>query len=345
MLLLRTEHSHGPTHIFCLFVLLATLCCSAITRTNRGADGVLEPRFLANKSFAQIYTTTVLFEDSTWAQLQFVLTNLGITDHNATCKVIILHKSDAPLCWNKRYVRSQWSYALSPVQSLTIGTNRISIADNKTSVSLHSDSLNIDIAFNCVPDVVVPPNANVENHGRIFDSSILIRWSQVWATVQYSGHASKKLNGFGMMDFSRSNYLPSDLCRGWITFRGYNLNTNFLTNIRLPPGKKTPPSGWSWNSKDKNPNAVTELLLESAPRSSDNKSIGIGRIEATDKSFSITPETLLSRYSFVDSLGPFQGSIVKLVIGEPVTYFYAAKVKIPPDTSSIYGMLEYMRIE
>jgi hypothetical protein len=345
MVLTWIANSPRPAPIFVLLILSVSFWVSAITQTNQDAESVLKPRFLTNKSFAQIYTVTVLFDDSTWAQLQFVLTNLGIADHNATCKAIILHKSDAPVCWNKRYSESEWSYSPGPVQKLTIGANRISIADNKTSVSLHNDSLAIDISFNGMPEVVVPPNATMKSQSLVYDYAVLIRWNRVRATLQYPGHAMKKLNGYGMVELSRSNYLPSDLCRGWITFRGYHNDANFIANIRLPPEKKTPPSGWSWKNMDKTPGAVTELLLESEPRSTGCNSPGTGRIEARDKSFSVTPQALLSRYSFVDSLGPIYGTIVKLVVGEPVTYYYAAQVKIPNDTCSLYGVLEYMRIE
>ena len=54
---------------------------------------------------------------------------------------------------------------------------------------------------------------------------------------------------------------------------------------------------------------------------------------------------LLSRYSFIDQLGPLLGAIVKIVGGVPVAYFYRAEVRLKGDQTTAPGVLEFMIIE
>ena len=54
---------------------------------------VLKPRFTDSKSFVQIFCVTALLGDSSMIQIQFALTNLGISNKTGANK--ILYISDA----------------------------------------------------------------------------------------------------------------------------------------------------------------------------------------------------------------------------------------------------------
>jgi hypothetical protein len=325
--------------------LQTRLCDSAKLHTDKEFSRVLEPRFLNNESFAQIYTFTALFDDSTTIQMQFVLTNLGISDQNAACKIIMLRGSTSPLCWNEKYKRDEWNYAGGFVQLLKIKANQILIQDGKTSVSASNDKIRVTIAFDCAPDSIIPPNAALSAHGRFYEYAVLIPWSQVQGSLELPGDTPKKLTGYGMLELARSTSFPSDICRGWISFYGYNATTHFLANLCLPPGDKMPATGWVWGGSDQAPIAIANLQFESEEQKSDRNKLHVRRIVAPDSSFTIDLRTPVYRYSVVDEMGPVLRAIVKLVIGTPVTYYYEANAQLPGDTSAVPGILEFMRIE
>jgi len=329
-----------------LVMLLLLFSITAKSFAGQVSSRVLEPRFLKNKSFVQTYTCTALFDDTTFIQSQFTLTNLGISNQNAACKILVFRKAAGPLCWNKKYCRNEWRYSADPAQSLEIGPNRIVIQEGKTIISMDNDSAKVNITFDCVPEKVTPPYANITANGRFFDYAILIRLAGIQAVLKRPGNHPETLNGYGMLEVSRSTMFPSDMCRGWITFRGYaDAASCFQANLRLPRDDKTPATGWVWKGSDQRPFAITDLRLETEEPKTCRNRLVVRQIIAPDMSFSIVPGRLLYRYSFIDELGPVLGAIVKLVIGDPVTYYFEANTRLGADSPAIPGFLEFMRIE
>jgi hypothetical protein len=332
----------------CYYSILLFLLFSITTKPFAGqiSSRVLEPRFLKNKSFVQTYTCTALFDDTTFIQSQFTLTNLGISNQNAACKILVFRKAACPLCWNKKYCRNEWRYAADSMQSLEIGPNQILIQGGKTIICVDNAKIKFNITFGCIPEVVTPPYASITANGRFFDYAILIRWARIQAVLEQPGNHPETLNGYGMLELSRSTLFPSDMCRGWITFRGYaDAASCFQANLRLPRDDKTPATGWIWRGSDPRPRTITDLLFESEEPKTGRNRIVIRQIVAPDTSFMIDPQRLLYRYSFIDELGPVLGLIVKLVIGDPVTYYFEANARIGKDAPDIPGFLEFMRIE
>jgi hypothetical protein len=306
---------------------------------------VLEPRFEKNKSFTQIYTITALFGDTTLIQLQFTLTNLGLTDQNAACKILIVQTTRNPLCVNRKYGRKEWHYQSDFPQTLTLGSNRIAIHDSTTSVFANNGNVRVTVDFDCLPAVTIPPAAEVAAHNRFYESAVLIPWGKIQASLEQPGALPKTMTGYGMLELSRSTAFPTDVCRGWITFRGYRGETHFKANIRLPPDGKTPATGWVWPGVEQTPRPISDVLFDHVASNTAWNRSAVGAITAPDSSFRITPHAMLFRYSFIDELGPVLGAIVKLVIGNPVTYYYRATAYCAGDAEPMLGILEYMRIE
>ena len=330
------------------YLIMLFLLFSITTKPFAGqlSSHVLEPRFLKNESFVQTYTCTALFDDATFIQSQFTLTNLGISNQNAACKILVFRKAAGPLCWNKKYCRNEWSYAADSAQSLEIGPNQILIQGGKTIICVDNANAKVNIAFDCVPEKVIPPYASIAANGRFFDYAILIRWARIQAALERPGYHPETLNGYGMLELSRSTLFPSDMCRGWITFRGYaDAASFFQANLRLPRDDKTPATGWVWKGSDQHPSAITDLHFESEVPATGRNRLAVHQIMASDTSFSIVPGRLLYRYSFIDELGPVLGAIVKIVIGDPVTYYFEANARLGADAPAIPGFLEFMRIE
>lgn len=313
----------------------------------RPSVDVLEPQFVKSKSFTQIHTLTAVFNDSSLIQVQFILTNLGISDRNGACKIIFLSGANRPEIWNKKYGKAEWSYVSDPDEhALRIGPNEISVQNGETRVTAGDDKMLVEVLFESTPEAVVPPDAEITVKGRFFRYMIPIRWMPARVKLKRKDIASRQLDAFAMLESSRSTSFPSDICRGWLTFRGYDAHHGFNANIRLPPPKeKAPITGWIWKSPDREPVSIRGIQLEIDARKRKYKMPFLRKVSAHDSSFIVIPREPLCRYSFIDELGPILGTIIKLVIGAPTVYYYRAEVKFYKSDVGIPGILEYMVIE
>ena len=347
------DHANTLSRYFqtvCFSFLFVVLAVNKTLLTEVVSSKILEPRFTKTRSFAQIYSFTALFNDTTdirLIQMQFTLTNLGLSDRNAACKVILLRKTGDTFCWNKKYGSNQWSYTEDVAQRLSIGSNQVLIQGDKTSASVDNKKIKVIITFDCTPEPVVPPNSGITRNDRFFECAVLIGWKKVEVELKQPGNLPKRMHGYGMMELSRSTSFPSDICRGWITFRGNTANADsyFLASLRLPCGDKTPAQGWIWRSREPSPRVINGVPFISKVVKTDRRRPIVQKIVSPDRSFTIETQGLLSRYSIIDELGFVLGAIVKLVIGDPVTYYYEAKVTLAGNTHAIPGILEFMRIE
>jgi len=326
-----------------LFILLG---CLHPVSAQPSVAGTLEPQFDKGKSFTQIYTLTALVSDSSMLQIQFVLTNLGLTDRNGACKIVLVSRAGKPLVWNRKYGAGEWRYiARSDTQSLTIGANRILVHDGGTTAVAGDNKITAEVRFQRKPDLMSPPGAHISAKGRFFEYAVGIRWMPALVTLKHGESPVEKLHGYAMFEISRSTSYPADICRGWLTFRGYGVNAAFTANIRLPPEGSAQATGWVWKGEDLAPAPIQNLLLELDARNGIRSKPTLRKVAATDASFTIVPQEFLCRYSFIDELGPVLGAVVKLVVGAPVVYFYRAHAQVPGSTTAVPGILEYMSIE
>jgi hypothetical protein len=192
-----------------------------------------------------------------------------------------------------------------------------------------------------MPNTDFPKNAS----GKFFAYAILVPWSRVETTLDVPGFPQEKLHGFGMLDRAQSVGTSRDVCRGWVTFRGLEGANYFLANFRLPPKRNSPAVGWTWENGEQKPRAMTGLQIRNVFTMVDGKKKETHIISALDSSFRIESHDLLYRYSFIDELGAITGTVVKLVIGKPVTSYYDADVRLSGGKPALHGVLELMTIE
>lgn len=308
---------------------------------------VLQPNFLGNKSYTEIYTLDLFSEDSTFVQVQFTFTNLGVESRNAACKALVLHESKKPWKVNEKFTEKQWKYADTPNPVISIGSNEISALGDKTVLRSVVGGGRIDVTlFAAVaprkpPDIDYPATAS----GALYGYELLTPWSRAQATLVLPGRPPLKLSGFGNLDRARSVGTSRDICRGWVTFRGCKEPCFFLLDLRLPPQKNAPATGWAWRTGDQKPLPMRGIEVKNESSVIDGNEISRPMVIAGDRSFTITGTQPLYRYSFVDELGMFTGSLVKMVIGKPITTYYQATAQFADGTPSVPGILELMSIE
>ena len=113
-------------------LLLFTIASSfSISAAGESPVHLLQPSILYNKSYTEIYTLTAENDNGTFVQVQFTFTNLGIQNENAACKALVLHTSQKPWKVNERFSRKQWSYADTPNPVLSMGSNTVTLLQDK----------------------------------------------------------------------------------------------------------------------------------------------------------------------------------------------------------------------
>lgn len=330
-----------------ILLLSLSLILNVAPATAQKAERALEPNILESKSYVEIFTLTAMHDDHTFVQVQMTFTNLGVKNRNAACKALVLNPAKKPWKVNEQFNEKHWKYSEKPGPALSIGANTLKKLQDRIEFSAILGKGTIAISLFESPAPTKPPNTDFPKNtsGKFYDFEIIVPWSRVTTTLSLPGLPQKTLQGFGILERSRSVGTSRNFSRGWVTFRGFEGDSFFLANFRLPPQENSPAAGWIWKNGEQKPLAMTGLQIRSEFSLIDGKKKEDHIISALDNSFRISGRDLLYRYSFVDELGAFTGYLVKVVIGKPVTRYYEAEVRLLGGKQALHGVLELMNIE
>ncbi|HMD69372.1 MAG TPA: hypothetical protein VKF42_10875 [Chitinivibrionales bacterium] len=325
-------------------LLFSPLLSAIYAQTN---STPLKPDILGNKSFTEVYTLTAHGDDSTFIQVLFTITNLGIEDKNAACTALIFQQAKKAWKANEKFTPKQWTYSPAPNPTLAIGSSALTVLPDRLNLRAAVGGARIDIVLHAAFAPAKPPNTDFPKSasGKFRDFDILVPWSAAQGTVALPGAAPQSISGFGTLDRARSVGTTRDICRSWVTFRGHSGQEYFLADFRLPPQKDAPAVGWIWRTADTGPVAVQGLDIRKEPLIVDGRKSERCMISALDGTFTIAGREVLYRYSFVDELGTVTGGLVKLVVGKPITAYCPATARFNGGTRPVPGILELMTIE
>lgn len=311
------------------------------------AEHALEPVILDNKSYTEIFTLTAMHDDHTFVQVQLTFTNLGVENRNAACKALVLNPSRKPWKFNERFNEKHWGYSETKGPALFAGASTLRVLSDKTCLFASLGKGTVKISLYGLPAPIKTPNIDLpkSNSGKFYQYKILVPWTRLETSLDVPGFPRQNLQGFGMLELAKSVGTSRDLCRGWVTFRGFEGDSFFLANFRLPSQENSPAAGWIWKNGEQNPVAFTGLQIRREFSMVDGNKKEYQIISALDNSFRISGHDLLYQYSFVDELGAFAGYVVKMVIGKPVTRYYDAHVVLAGGKQALRGVLELMNIE
>ncbi len=326
-------------------VFLAALPLYHATAAAPASRNALQPAFSDDESFAQVYTLTAQHDEETFVQIRLVLTNLGLGDRNAACNVLVLGGEGKPWRVNRKFNSREWTYSGEPNPVLSVGPCRMSFQQDKTYISVMLAGATIDITLDGAPEEAEPLYARHVHKHRFYEYAMPVRWSAARTVVNLPGEPQRELNGYGMLEQTRSTTYPSDICQGWLIFRGYGADGYFLASCRIPREEDSAAVGWIWTGDGAQGDAWASFSLRSDSKTLGGKRKEFETILASNQSFRVKSHKLLYRYSFIDALGPIIGAMVKLVVGDPVVRHYSAHAQPSPGGPAMNGVLEVMRIE
>jgi hypothetical protein len=315
----------------------------------------LKPTVLSNGSYCEAYKLSALLDDETFIETELMVTNIGLRDSNAACQILVLHPGEDRWKASKRFNKTEWNYSDTPNPVLSIGHCRLAQEKDSTICTMIFGSATVTISFNVVPNPVNTPatiNAGSEkpllsgkSSTTFYTYEMLIPWSRLQATICLPGRPKKLVSGSGILVNSRSVGYPKDFSRGWVHYYGCLSGRRFLADFRFPLHDTCGVVGWIWKDNEQTPQPVTSLQVTPESHLVDGKNRTSVVISAPDSSFTITSQFELDRFSIIDDLGPILGTIIKLVVGNPVTRFYKAQITLSPGQPPAQGVLQIMKFE
>jgi hypothetical protein len=309
------------------------------------------PTVLPSKSYSEVYKLSALFDDRTFVQVQMMITNVGLGDSNAACELLVLRPGEKPSKTCRRYNKTRWNFSAAPYPTLSIGPSRLSKEGESARCLIAFDSIVAEISidkpagFGQSPDTVVADKALK----KLYVNEVLVPWTRLSTALRMPGIPKKQLNGYGMIERSRSVGYPKDFSNGWISFYGSTAaaagGTQFLAECHFPASKAPGAIGWTWNDRDHVPKPLSGLQMVMKRKADGAHETALPILTEPHSALVISGEQSLFRYSIVDELGPMLGSVVRLIIGNPVTRYYRARALISAGREPADGILEIMNFE
>lgn len=295
------------------------------------AAGLFEPTPLDDETYAESFTLSVDLGGGRFLQTQLAISNLGPGDKQGACRYSLIvggrERSGA-----EKFDEDKWGYDKAP--KLTVGPCALRtqgddivfeapLKDGKVIATVHAKAVRVR-----------PPDHRVAVGKKFYETEILVPWAKVTVALDVPGVSDKTLEGFGLLDHSRSTTLPGDLATRWVRFRVLDPEQGRLFLVRYPPKGGTP-KAWAWSAQRAKPQAVPRVKVGRKPGSEPPVFRTLAMVEG--KTWKMLSTKLIHRYAPVEKHGML-GRIVGSVVGNPVTYTYVGTLEAEGRTFT--GLME-----
>jgi hypothetical protein len=297
-----------------------------------GAGAPLEPLPSANDNYAESFSFMVDLEDGTYISVGFSVTNLGPGSKHGICRATVVRPGRKPWTPQTKVDSDEWSYDAA-TSTLRMGPCTLH-AGAGTYLSVPLDDGLVSIAFAESPSTQVPPGAELTFGNEQYRHDVLLPFSAAKVSLRLPGsRAALELSGAGYGDHSHSTVAPAKLARRWVRFRAVRGSTQVLLLSREGfDGDFGPDYEWEAGQQ---PRALQGFELRRQP--GDAKTAGwVAVLNGPGGPMTLRSTSLLLRNAPVQDLG-LLGSLVKPVVGCPVTYTLRAVLQRPgqPDVQGV----------
>jgi hypothetical protein len=299
-----------------------------------GASAVLEPLPSSNDNYGESFTFMVDLEDGTFVFAQFSITNLGPGSRHGICRATVVRPGQKTWAPQVKVDSDEWGYDAA-TSTLKMGPCTLH-AGTGTFLSLPLDNGLLNISFKDPPSPKSPPGSEVTVGTARYRHEVLLPFSSAKVSLRMPGsNALLELSGTGYADHSHSTVAPAKLARSWVRFRALRGGTHLLLLAREGfDGGFTPAYVWPSGGE---PKMLQRFDLRRQP--GDAKKAGWeADLSSEGGPLTLRATSLLLRNAPVQDLGML-GSLVRPVVGSPVTYLMRAVLQRPgqPD---VQGLME-----
>lgn len=299
-----------------------------------GAGGALEPLPSSNDNYGESFTFMVDLEDGTFVFTQFSITNLGPGSRHGICRATVLRPGQKAWTPQAKVSSDEWGYDAA-TSTLRMGPCTLH-AGTGTFISVPLDNGLVNIHFTEPPVPQAPPGSEVVVGNARYRHEVLVPFSTAKVSLRLPrSNAMLELSGGGYGDHSHSTVAPAKLARSWVRFRALRGEPHLLLLAREGfDGSFNPSYLWPAGSE---PRMLQRFELRR--QAGDSKKAGWeAELSGADGSIFLRATSLMLRSAPVQDLG-LLGSLVKPVVGSPVTYLMRAVLQRPgqPD---VQGLME-----
>jgi hypothetical protein len=289
--------------------------------------GPLQPRPEPSDTWNESFSFQADLEDGSyvWAQLSF--TNMGPGSGTGLCRVLVRRPGRAPFQAQTRVGREGWAYA--PEDST--GTDRLELDQGlcaahggaSPGLRIALDGQRVQLSFGQPLLPTVPPGGEVRvPSGRYYRSELLLPFGDVRVLLEGKRVAGaegqvEQLSGGAYVDHSRSTVKPAELASRWVRFRALRASPRTLLLAReAPDGSLGHAYLWEEGSA---PLALSQLSLSRVGEGSAS-----GWLADFAEAGAVSATALVHRAAPVKELGRVLGSLLRPLLGSPVTYTHRA---------------------
>jgi hypothetical protein len=285
-----------------------------------GAGAVLEPLPSSNDNYGESFTFMVDLEDGSFVFTQFSITNLGPGSRHGICRATVVRPGQKAWAPQVKVGSDEWSYDAA-TSTLKMGPCTLH-AGAGTFISVPLGNGLLSIQFTEPPSPQAPPGSEVIVGNARYRHEVLVPFGAAKVSLRMPGsNALLELSGGGYGDHTHSTVAPVKLARSWVRFRALRGgDSNLLLLAREGfDGGFTPAYLWPAGG-------APEMLqrFELRRQEGDSKKAGWeAALSSTRGALTVRATSLLLRNAPVQDLG-LLGSLVKPVVGSPVTYVMRA---------------------
>jgi hypothetical protein len=314
---------------------LLTLLAVLTLPLGAGAGAVLEPLPSANDNYGESFTFMADLDDGTFVSAQFSVTNLGPGSRHGICRATVLRPGRKAWTPQVKVDSDEWGYDPA-TNTLRMGPCTLH-GSSGTFISVPLDNGLLSIALSETPVAQSPPGSEVVVGNARYRHEVLVPFSTAKVSLRLPGaDGMLELSGGGYGDHSHSTVAPAKLARNWVRFRAVRGGANVLLLAREGFDSGFGPA-YLWAS-GKEPLLLERFELRRR-QDGDSKTTGWDAdLSGAGGAVTLRSTSLLLRSAPVQDLG-LLGSLVKPVVGSPVTYIMRA-VLARPGQPDVRGVME-----
>jgi hypothetical protein len=301
-----------------------------------GAGGTLEPLPSSNDNYGESFSFTVDLDDGTLITVGLSVTNLGPGSRHGVCRATVMRPGRKPWAPQVKVDSDEWSYDKA-TNTLRMGPCTLhSGTGTHISVPLGDGLVNVSFAHAVAPQE--PPGSSVIVGNARYRHEVLLPFSPVKVSLKLPGSETMvELSGGGYGDHSHSTVEPAKLARRWVRFRALRGESNLLLLGREGfDGGFGPVYMWASGGT---PQVLQRFDLRRTDEDPTNKKAAWqAELYSGEGALTLRSTSLLLRNAPVQDLGML-GSLVKSVVGSPVTYVMRAVLE-RPGQPALPGVME-----
>ena len=275
----------------------------------------LKPHLLEPEAYSEVYTVFLELDNGVHAQIKLAVSNIGVGDGNGMCGILYIDEQGA-MNAGSRFSKKDMDFSVS--DRLKIGTCSIVLTKNKIRVQALVKQNSIDVELLRKMQVIQPPGHLIQTEDGFFDQQLLLQWAPIRLKAKIENRSAVETTGYGCIYHYWVTALPQALASNWIRVFGVAKEGAFYLNARFLP-KSQEVSGSLWMPGDKSP-----VTLQGAQLVWKDKKRYKIKFLYKGKRYGLLLTRQLFREAPVEQAGVVLGGLIKMIVGNPVTYTYRA---------------------